>query len=93
MAVKESVINNGGRGLQNGRGCEPGPATQTQKRGRMIVLQNRKLPLSTDFFTEKNTFFSKTLTFEVSKWTLFLQNADFCGIEMYPYSTEIKTVL
>ena len=45
-------------------GCEtPGSATQTQKGGRMIVLQNRKLPLSTDFFTQKKT--------------PFFQNADF----------------
>ena len=33
----------------------PGPAIQMQKVGRMIVLQNQKRPLSTDFFIEKMT--------------------------------------
>ena len=38
----------------------------------MIVLQNQKIPVSTDFFIELKTPFFKTLTFEGSKRTLFL---------------------
>ena len=52
------------------------------KGGRMIVLQNPNLPLSTDFFTEKRPLFFKTLTFEDSNETLFLQNADCHRVEI-----------
>ena len=32
---------------------DPGPATQNVKGGRIIVLQNTNLPLTTDFSLEK----------------------------------------
>ena len=49
----------------------------------MIVLQNQKRPLSTDFFIEKkDPFFFKTLTFKDSNRTLFLQNTDFHRVEI-----------
>ena len=70
-------------GLQWSVDDRPGPATQIQKVGRMIVLQNQKRPLSTDFFIEKMTpFFFKTLTFEYSNETLILQNTDFHRVEV-----------
>ena len=48
----------------------------------MIVLQNSILPLSTDFFTDKKNLFFKTLTFEGSNQTIFLQNTDFHRVEI-----------
>ena len=49
-------VGGGAGGLMGG----PGRATYLQKGGRMIVLQNQKSPLSTDFFIVKmNPFFSK----------------------------------
>ena len=57
------------------------------KGGRMIVLQNTNLPLSTDFFMGKETLFFQNADIWGSNgtWTLILQNADTKNERNPPY--------